>query len=364
MDEANLPEENQDETNPLPDSEQAVTPQPQSPPPYPDNSPLKNAGKPKRHRFLIVLIGSVVVLYGLAAVWYRFHPAAHPSGNVATIQVANQAIPQVSCATAKTLIRQAVDGDECYAAAFRVGGETIHYVVTKQSAAYQQKQASECTLDCGGNIPMTRSDYVVRANGKVQFALADWTEPGQPDIDELTGCGDGVFNNLKDTEGTQQFVMSHGDIGIQVSAKNLVFKDQFHDTCTISFKLTQDMTDDLNATTGLTITQLKVHYDLQPQSSCQQQSGSSIYECYQDQAVMRNDPSLCTMTIDPTDPNDGDETCIAALAERLQDPTLCSTIGASGNSAVTQSVRNSNVQNCQTTSKQLTEVFGQKLTID
>jgi hypothetical protein len=355
MDEANLPQHNQDETNPLPNNEPADIPQPQSPLLYPDDTPRSGTPKPKRHRFLMILIISMVIVYAVAAVWYKFHPAtAHPGGSVATVQVANEAIPQVSCTEAKALIKQAVDGDECYAAAFKVGGEMIQYVVTEQSAAYQQKQASQCQLDCGGSMSITRSDYIVRANGKVQSALANWAEPAEPDIDELTGCGDGVFNNLRDTEGVQQFVLDHGDIGIHVSAKNLVFKDQFSDSCTISFKLTQDMSNDLTPTTGLTITQLKVHYDLQPQAACQQQSGSSVYECYQDQAVMRNDPSLCTLTIDPTEAQAGDETCIADLAERLRDPALCSTIADGG----------SYIQNCQTTSEQLKEVFGQKLAID
>jgi hypothetical protein len=313
------------------------------------------------------VLGIIVILLIAGGTWYISHRASTKAGNnTASITIANEKIPPASCATAQSLIgKQSIDGDECYIAKFNVGSEPIHYVIIKQSAAYQQKQASQCQLDCGGSIPTTRSDYIVRADGKVQFTLPDWTQPAEPDIDELTGCGDGNFGILKTQSGQASFVQDNGDIGLYVTAQNVSFSDQFGDNCSVAFKLTQDITNDLSATTGLSIAQLKVHYSLNPVSSCQQQSGSKMYECYQDQAIMRNDLSMCSMTVDPSDPNDGDTSCITDIAERRQDPSVCTMIQPYGNIAwVSQSVYNSNVQNCETTSGQLKDVLTQKLIVD
>jgi hypothetical protein len=293
-----------------------------------------------------------------------YHRSSKPAGSAGSVTIANEKIPSASCATAQELVKQSIDGDECYVAKFNVGTEPIQYVVIKQSEAYQQKQASQCQLDCGGSIPITRSDYIVRANGKVQFTLSDWTEPAEPDIDELTGCGDGNFSILTSRSGQARFVQDEGDIGLYVAAQNVGFPDQFGDNCTVSFKFTQDITNNQSPTTGLDITDLKVHYILKPASNCQQQSGSKLYECYQDQAVMRNNLSMCGMTVDPSDANDGDISCITDIAERRQDPSVCTMIQTYGDSAVSQSVHTSDVQNCQTTSQQLKDVFKQKLIVD
>jgi hypothetical protein len=291
--------------------------------------------------------------------------SANASSATASITVANKKIPRASCTSAQGLIgKQSLGGDECYIAKFNVGPETIHYVAIKQSAAYQQKQASQCQLDCGGSIPITHSDYIVRANGQVQFALPDWTQPAEPDIDELTGCGDGSYNILNSQSGQASFVQDDGDIGLYVTAQAVSFPDQFGDNCTVAFKLTQDITGGQSATAGLNIAQLKVHYNPNSVSSCQQQTGSKLYECYQDQAVMRNDLSMCSQTVDPTDPNDGDTSCITDIAERRQDPTVCTMIQPYGSTWVSQSVFNSNVENCETTSGQLKKVFTQKLLVD
>jgi hypothetical protein len=310
---------------------------------------------------IIVVIGLM-----LSTAWYVDHQASKVSSSVSdtsSATVVNKKIPLVNCTVAKNLIKQDLDGDECYAAKFKVGTESIRYVVIKQSEAYQQKQASQCTLDCGGSIPITRSDYIVRADGRIQFTLPDWAQPAEPDIDELTGCGDGEFSILKDQSGQASFVQDSGDIGLYVTAQGVKFPDQFGDNCTVAFRLTQDITSDKSATTGLDIAQLKVHYDLRSVSSCQQQSGPKIYECYQDQAVMRNDLSMCSMTVDPSNPNDGDESCITAIAERRQDSSICTMIQTNSNSSVSQSVHDSDVQNCETTSEQLKNVLTQKLIV-
>jgi|GEM_PF-6192974 hypothetical protein len=313
---------------------------------------VNQGNKSSKGKLFAVLTACIVIILIACTAWYLHHRSSSSVSYVGAITVANEKIPPAKCATAHSLINQSLNGDECYVAKFNVGSEAIHYVIIKQSAAYQQNQASQCQLDCGGNIPVTRSDYIVRANGKVQFTLPDWTQPAEPDIDWLTGCGDGEFGILKAQSGQATFVQDNGDIGLHVTAQNVNFPDQYGDKCLISFKLTQDITNDRSATTGLSIAQLKVHYELQPLSSCQQRSGSNVSGCYLDQAIMRNDPSMCSMTIDPSDPGDGDEECISGLAYRRQDPSLCAMIN------------NSWQQNCQTTSEQLSDVLRQKLIVD
>jgi hypothetical protein len=327
--------------------------------PHSSNNFVNETSKPKRIRLFISIIAFAAIVLIACAAWYIHHRSVSAKDSAAAITIANEKISPASCTTAHSLIKQPLDGDECYIAKFKVGSETIHYVIVKQSAAYQQKQASQCSLDCGGSIPITRSDYIVRASGRVQFALSDWTESAEPDIDWLTGCGDGEYDTLNSRSGQAAFVQDNGDIGLYVIAKDVNFSDQYGDKCIVSFNLTQDMTNDLTASTGLNINQLKVHYELQPISSCQQQSGSRVYECYQDQAVMRNNLSMCSMTVDPTVLGYGDSSCIADLAYRRQDPSLCTMIQTSGDA--TPSV---DIKNCQTQSEQLIDVLKQKLIVD
>jgi hypothetical protein len=315
--------------------------------------------------FLIIVVVGLIVGAGLYIYHHSKSSSSISSSSATPSAIENARIPQISCTTAKTLIKQAIDGDECYEARFNVGSEPIKYVITKQSANYQQQQNSKCTLDCGGSIPITRSDYIVRANGRVQFSLPDWTQPAETDIDELTGCGNGVFNNIKEQDGQKTFVQNNGDIGTQVKAQGLTFTDDHGDKCIVSFNLIQDMTNNLTPTTGLSISQLKVHYELKATASCRNQSGSQsiMYQCYTDQAVMRNDISLCNMTVDPSDLGDGNIACISALAQRNGDPNMCNKIVTEGNAPISQTLYFTDVKNCQKDSQQLKDVLGQPLIV-
>jgi hypothetical protein len=342
----------------------------QNPQSYSSNDFANETSKPKRNRLLIILIACIVILLIACGVGYIHHRSVSTKNYAAGITVANERIPLSSCTTAHSLIKQPLNGDECYIAKFNVGTETIHYVIIEQSAAYQQKQANECSLDCGGNIAITSSDYVVRANGKVQSADPTWALNAETFMYYLTGCEDesgvqfGVLNDSSSAD-TQRFVQDGGDIGIYVSDQNVVFPQNFGNSCTISFSLTHDIVGSLaaiKATDDLRISQLKVHYSLQPLSSCQQQSSTNITQCYLDQASMTNKLSLCPMTVASNDLSDDDEECISNLAARREDPTLCETIQITG--MFSQSIQNSDIKNCQQTAEEDQQILQHKLIDD
>lgn len=350
---------------PVAPSDQQLGPTTPSPPPdpvqIPTDKPSRNLKKPIIFSALIIILCGLIIGTAVYAL-HRTKAPSSPADTLAAIRTAD--LPAISCKSAEKLIRQTVDGDECYELQFKVDQESIKYVIIKQSSAYQRQQSSKCQLDCGGSIPITRSDYIVRADGKVQFALPDWTQPAQTYIDELTGCGGGVFDNLSQQAGQQKFVHTGGDIGINVTAQKLAFRDSYGDECAITFNLTQDITSNKSATAGLAIAQLRVHYDLKPAAICQNQSNiATRQQCYSDQASMRNDVSLCAMTFDPAQSGDGNESCISSLALRRQDPAFCDRIVNSGNSYVSQSVYDTDLTNCRKDSQQIKDVLTSPLVV-
>jgi hypothetical protein len=329
-----------------------------------------DARRPKRTRLFAILIACIVIVIIACGAWYIHHRSASSANNTASITVGNEKIPEASCATAQSLIKKQIGSttddytNECYVAQFTVGSEPIHYVIIKNIPPKKPPIAAGPCIDLCSAPTTTRTDYIVRASGTVQYAIPDWNHSDAFDMSELTGCGDGTSQIVSNQPTTVMFVPDKANIALAVTGKNIRFPDQYGDTCILNFKLTQDITNSTLATSNPHITQLAVHYEPQPQSDCPAPGQFNSMGCDIAQATLRNNVSLCSMTVDPTDPNDGDDECITSIAERRQDPSLCSTMQPIVVSADSQIIISRDMDDCQSTVQGLQAMLSQKLIVD
>jgi hypothetical protein len=272
------------------------------------------------HIGLMLLIITLFVICGTGwLVFKKSHIINSAPSSQGTISVLNKKIPPISCSKTKSLIKQEINGDLCNSTNIKVDNETIKYVVVRASPEYLQK--IPCTLDCGGSIPITRSDYIVRSNGTVENASVDWSIPAEPLLDNITGCGYGKNFSLGSLSNVGKFTHYKGTIAVYENLKSVQLPDQFGNKCSIDFSLYQP-------TSAATpdISRVEVHYALQDISQCQQLGQTDMLACYSAQAIMRDDLNLCSKSIDTAYPQEGASYCIQQIAIRRKDSGLCATI--------------------------------------
>lgn len=239
-------------------------------------------------------------------------------------------LPLTSCDKLKATIQGQLgifDGDLCYKTTIKTTGETFQYVIVDQSEAYKEKLQHEdeknCTLDCGGSIPLTGpSDYIIRSNGRAETTDAYWTGSASIALEALTGC---PLPNIDSYQNSGKFVVSNGRIGIYFSGNNIDLGGRLGNSCKASFNLVAYTSPEKPA---INFQNLSVQYNLKDPSSCASKdlndsgANSDAEQCYSDEAGMRGDIAICYKTYFSGTGTDSSE-CIHAVAQRNRDPSIC-----------------------------------------
>lgn len=276
--------------------------------------------------FFVILIAGLIGGAG----WFVYrHNSDSTISKTNFKTVLGHKISQTDCSSLKSKLQKlgGVDGDICYSGPISANGETFEYVIVDQSESYQenirQDYKRDCTLDCGGGIPITGpSDYIIRANGQAENASVAWTGSADMALEALTGCPLPDIDNYADSG---KFVVDNDRVGISFSGKNINLGGRYGSSCKASF--------DLIAYTSLnkpniSFRSVAVQYSLKDPSSCASKdvndsnANSDAEQCYSDQAGMRGNITICDKTYFSGTGTDSSE-CIHAVAERNRDPSIC-----------------------------------------
>ncbi len=267
-----------------------------------------------------------------------------------TINFYGHAISRVDCKMAEAwaentaLLETSKDRYICHKGEFKASDEKLSYISITLTPEYEKQWSEqhpvECEIDCGSSVndypPMPPESenvmtIIVRANGVVEDVN---TPTGGGSIDTLlgtaTGCGRGSNGEKLDTIGDGSLVIDKNRVGLSSKFSDVKTTDEFGNVCTLDFEViayitTKDSSWQLTRDTRFN--SLTVHYELQPISSCKNQSTPSQLEsCYTSQAVMRNDASICESIVGTNSTNSGFDHCVYAIAKRTRDPNDCGKI--------------------------------------
>ncbi len=279
-----------------------------------------------------LLVVVVISFVGLAG-WYVHSQQNSNDPSEATSsseRILSHTILRTDCAIVlpklqkhKPIIISGGSGDVCYASPIQAGDEKIEYLILTQSSEFQKKVKKEtdatCTLDCGGIIPINRQDFIVRANGKIETANHEWAGTVSIATKYLTGC---PLGSLEKYENQGEFIIKDDRVGIHFAAKNINYSAEYDSACSVDI-------DAVNFTSAdepsLLFSSLAVRYNLADANVCSQQDDVVDQDqCYNEQAGMRGDLSICNkaLELEQTRGTASDD-CFRAVALRKLDESIC-----------------------------------------
>jgi hypothetical protein len=280
--------------------------------------------------FLILVIG---LIGGLG--WFVYQ---HKGGSTGTVSgskasseiVLNHRLPLADCSKLKPKIQQLLqtyDGDICYAAPITASGETFEYVMVDQSESYKEKvnqyDTKNCRMDCGSTISIPGPQgFIIRANGRAEFANSKWTGLVDTALESLTGC---PLGDLSRYNNDGVFIVNNGRIGIHFTGKNIAYSQRYGSSCSVTIDVVAYVSIGEPA---LLFHNIAVKYRLADPNTCASKNvadssaNADAEQCYSDQAGMRGDIAICDKTYFSGTGTDSSG-CIQAVATRNRDLSIC-----------------------------------------
>jgi hypothetical protein len=298
----------------------------------------------------VKFVALLAILIAAAGIfWYRHQSSIKNSSSAQassskqtsdsnSLQFFGNPMPKVKCSSVavvahdKDIFKSSSSKYLCNAGNVVVDKENIKVIAISLTPKFENEYKSKCQIDCGfsgGDIPPEEEnvgEFIVRANGNVEKYGGFGGGGLDSLLSELTGCGSFNLTN-KLQNGT--LVIYDNKVGLKNSFTNL----QIGNSCTADLRLITYISSppgDWSITLSEKVTNLAVHYNLSDVSSCKNGTAQSRnISCYVEQAVSRNDLSICENLASPTpkpDINPGYDDCITAVAKRRVDPSVCENI--------------------------------------
>jgi hypothetical protein len=364
--------------------EQVQAPQPQQPTqfnpqvvavqdsPAAVDSTKKPAG---RKKFVIGGVILVIIAVLASAAWYLHDKSA---GGAVFQKLTGQqllyghTIQQTNCtdlmrfAKDESLFQSSQSKYRCFKGTFTVDSEKITYASIQLTHEFEDENRSKCQVDCGSSIgdyakeTVNVGEFILRQNGSIEHYNGAGGGGVDSIVSELTGCGAGstFVDNDKLQNGT--LVIDNNKLGLQTKLSGLHVTDSFGNECTADLELVSYLSssgEDWEATSSISIKSIAVQYELKEVSSCSSITTSSTkHECFTQQAVLRNDTSICDSlkaTSLSAEPEPWFDDCIIAVAKRRKDPAVCDQI---------KDYREQYLESCQEDAKKLKVAFSKELT--
>jgi hypothetical protein len=273
--------------------------------------------------FVILVLGLISCLGWFVYSRNNNNTVTFSGSKTSSKTILNHTIPLTDCSKVKPKLQKQLDsfdGDMCYSAPIKAGSETIEYVIIDQSKGFQDKKQKDydknCSFDCGGSIPITREDFIIRANGKAEFASPEWTGSAAIALEHLTGCALGDLDKY-DKKG--EFVVDNGRVGIHFAGKDIDYSEEFGNSCKVTIDLVAYTSTEKPS---LTFRNIEVQYSLTDPSTCVHQDKDGADQCYSDQAGMRSDIAICDKTYFER-LGTLSEGCVKSVATRKRDTAIC-----------------------------------------